>query len=169
MTTSSNPSGIDPRGPRFGAGITAVLLLVVIGVGLTNPQPANALADRVTEPAFVLLVALGALFAWGAFAGVKRHPYGKLFAAADSTQALSPGLHRSTRAAHLCPVGRVPRDRDRSASSPHWCSLRTGRGCRRRVHRGVPEFRVWSVSRVRALCPVGSGKSDPGESVTGET
>ena len=81
MTTSSNPSGIDPRGPRFGAGITAVLLLVVIGVGLTNPRPANALTDRVTEPAFVLLVALSALFAWGAFAGVKRHPYGKLFAA----------------------------------------------------------------------------------------
>jgi len=92
MTTSSNPAGIDPRGPRFGAGITAVLLLVVIGVGLTNPQPANALADRVTEPAFVLLVALGALFAWGAFAGVKRHPYGKLFAAAVRPRLSPPAF-----------------------------------------------------------------------------
>ncbi|WP_022886969.1 DUF4395 domain-containing protein [Glaciibacter superstes] len=63
-------AGIDPRGPRFGAGITAVLLLVDVFLGLTGASVA----------ALVLLAAIAALFAWGAFAGVRRHPYGWLFA-----------------------------------------------------------------------------------------
>ncbi|MDQ1584350.1 MAG: hypothetical protein QOF36_2404 [Microbacteriaceae bacterium] len=62
-------AAIDPRGPRFGAGITAALLLVVVFLGLAG----------VTTAAFVLLVLAAALFAWGAFAGVQRHPYGLLF------------------------------------------------------------------------------------------
>ncbi len=66
MTT---PAGIDPRGPRFSAGITAVLLLVTIGLSLAGA----ALA------AFLLLLAIALLFAWGAFAGVARHPYGQLY------------------------------------------------------------------------------------------
>ena len=81
MATSSNPAGIDPRGPRFGAGITAVLLLVVIGLALANLQPSSMLGERIAEPAFLLLLVLTALFGWGAFAGIRRHPYGKLFAA----------------------------------------------------------------------------------------
>ena len=60
---------IDPRGPRFSAGITAVLLLVVIGLALSGASVA----------AFLIFAALTALFAWGAFAGVQRHPYGVLF------------------------------------------------------------------------------------------
>ncbi len=63
------PAGIDPRGPRFTAGITAVLLLVVAVLGFGGA----ALA------AWVLLAALTALFAWGAFAGVRRHPFGLVF------------------------------------------------------------------------------------------
>ena len=66
MTT---PQGIDPRGPRFGASITAVLLLATIGLALSGQQVA----------ATVLFAALTALFAWGAFAGIQRHPYGLLF------------------------------------------------------------------------------------------
>ena len=66
MTTSQ---GIDPRGPRFSAGITAVLLLIVIGLGLSGADLA----------ASILFAALTALFAWGAFAGVQRHPYGVLY------------------------------------------------------------------------------------------
>jgi hypothetical protein len=62
-------AGIDPRGPRFTAGITAVLLLVVAVLGFGGA----ALA------AWILLAALSALFAWGAFAGVRRHPFGVLF------------------------------------------------------------------------------------------
>ncbi|MDY7527169.1 MULTISPECIES: DUF4395 domain-containing protein [unclassified Cryobacterium] len=60
---------VDPRGPRFSAAITAVLLLVVIFLSLTGASVA----------ALVLLAAIAALFAWGAFAGVGRHPYGLLF------------------------------------------------------------------------------------------
>ena len=62
-------AGIDPRGPRFTAGITAVLLLAVAVLGFGGA----ALA------AWVLLAALSALFAWAAFAGVRRHPFGLLF------------------------------------------------------------------------------------------
>jgi hypothetical protein len=60
---------IDPRGPRFGAGITAVLLLVDLFLALTGSGVA----------ATVLLAAICAVFAWGAFAGVERHPYGAVF------------------------------------------------------------------------------------------
>ncbi len=61
--------GIDPRGPRFGAGITAVLLLVVIGLSLGG----------LLVPALIIFAAQTLLFAWGAFAGIKRHPYGLVF------------------------------------------------------------------------------------------
>jgi hypothetical protein len=63
------PAGIDPRGPRFTAGITAVLVLVVAVLGFGGADLA----------AWLLLAALAALFAWGAFAGVRRHPFGLLF------------------------------------------------------------------------------------------
>jgi hypothetical protein len=77
---SSRSVQIDPRGPRFSAGITAVLLLVVIGTGLgTAAAPPSSFGARATEPAFLLFLVLAALFAWGAFAGVARHPYGLLF------------------------------------------------------------------------------------------
>ena len=61
--------GIDPRGPRFTAGITAVLLLIVAVLGFGGADLA----------AWILLTALSALFAWGAFAGVRRHPFGLVF------------------------------------------------------------------------------------------
>jgi hypothetical protein len=63
--------GIDPRSPRFGAGITAVLLLVTIFLGLLGLDIA----------AFVVLLVITLLFAWGAFAGIQLHPYGVLFRA----------------------------------------------------------------------------------------
>lgn len=79
-TSSKSAAQIDPRGPRFGAGITAVLLLVTIALGLQAPA-SGSLATRVAEPAFVLLALLTLLFAWGAFAGIARHPYGLVFKA----------------------------------------------------------------------------------------
>jgi hypothetical protein len=63
--------GIDPRGPRFGAGITAVLLLIDLFLGVAG----------VHGIALILLSALAVVFGWGAFAGIQRHPYGLLFKA----------------------------------------------------------------------------------------
>lgn len=61
---------IDPRGPRFGAGITAALLLVDIYLSL----------DAKTYPTAVSLLAIiVTLFAIGAFLGNSKHPYGYLF------------------------------------------------------------------------------------------
>ncbi|MEO7124200.1 MAG: DUF4395 domain-containing protein [Lacisediminihabitans sp.] len=72
--------GIDPRGPRFGAGITATLLLVTVGLSLGTATTApGTLAQRVAQPGFILLSLIAILFAWGAFAGVQKHPYGWLF------------------------------------------------------------------------------------------
>ena len=70
--------GIDPRGPRLSAGITAVLLLVVIGLGLTTP-PGSTFSARAIEPSFILFAILTVSFGWGAFAGVQRHPYSAIF------------------------------------------------------------------------------------------
>lgn len=87
-TSSSNPlaakpgqPGIDPRGPRFGATITVILLAVDVvlglsGVSVTSP---TTVAQRIADPAFILLVVITAIFAWGAFAGIQRHPYGAIF------------------------------------------------------------------------------------------
>ena len=78
MTTAS---GIDPRGPRFGAAITAVLLLVVIGLSLGGLQ----------LPALIIFGAQTLLFAWGAFAGIQRHPYGLLFKTLVRPRLAPPG------------------------------------------------------------------------------
>ena len=87
--------GIDPRGPRFVASVTTVLLavavvLALVGLstarGLTNfglfasapsgdfafvagggpwALPAASLAQRVLDPAFLLVVVIALLFVWG--------------------------------------------------------------------------------------------------------
>ncbi|MCW3494025.1 DUF4395 domain-containing protein [Microbacterium sp. SSM24] len=84
------PRGIDPRGPRFVAGITALLLLIDVFLGLTGLStaygaaafgwfgyepvtplfgswllPEASLAERVLDPAFLLLLVIGLLFLWG--------------------------------------------------------------------------------------------------------
>ena len=69
MSASPARPRIDPRGPRFAAGITAAMLLAVVFLSLTGASVA----------ALLLLTVLAALFAWGAFAGAGRHPFGLLF------------------------------------------------------------------------------------------
>ena len=64
--TAVRPAGIDPRGPRFGAGVTAVLLVVVILLG-SGPVAAAVLA----------LVA--ALFVVGVSRGVQGTVQGAVF------------------------------------------------------------------------------------------
>lgn len=88
MATTEKPTlhakpgqaGIDPRGPRFSAGITAVLLLTVIALSLLAPV-GETVAARATQPGFILFALITLLFAWGAFAGVQRHPYGRIYKA----------------------------------------------------------------------------------------
>lgn len=65
----SDRQSIDPRGPRVSAGITAVVVLVVIALALAG----------LFWPAFILFALQGVVFAVGAFAGVQRHPYGVVF------------------------------------------------------------------------------------------
>jgi len=85
-------SGIDPRGPRFSAGITAVLLLVVIGLALgTAATPPPTAGGRAAQPGFILFAVITALFAWGAFAGVQKHPYGWLFKKLVRPRLAAPG------------------------------------------------------------------------------
>jgi hypothetical protein len=59
---SSPVQHVDPRGPRFAAALTAVLLAVV----LVTQSP-------------LLLAVQGVLFGIGAFAGVQSTPYAALF------------------------------------------------------------------------------------------
>ena len=62
-TALAAPAGIDPRGPRFGAAVTAVVLAVVLLTGSAW-----------------LLAAQVAVFAAGSLLGVRRSPYGLLHA-----------------------------------------------------------------------------------------
>jgi hypothetical protein len=63
-------SQIDPRGPRFGATITATLLAVDVYLSL----------DAATFAAsHALLGVITVSFLWGALRGPARHPYGFLF------------------------------------------------------------------------------------------
>jgi len=70
-SAAAKRSAIDPRGPRFGAAVTAVVLLVVIFLALVGASVA----------ALTLLAAQTVVFAWGTVAGVARHPYGLLYKA----------------------------------------------------------------------------------------
>lgn len=82
------PAGIDPRGPRFNAAITAVLTLVATLLGLTGLPAARTasswaidaapLAQRIAEPAFLLIVAIAALFLWGVLSP-RTQPWAALF------------------------------------------------------------------------------------------
>lgn len=97
--------GIDPRGPRFAAGITSVLLLVDVLLGLTGLSTARAdagwfayqplaeatfvpgvewaigyvsIAQRVLDPAFLLLLVIALLFLWGVLSP-RTAPWGVLY------------------------------------------------------------------------------------------
>lgn len=67
-TPPSNPAGIDPRGPRFGAAITAALLVITLLLG-TGPAATG------------LLTVVGVLFALGVARGVQGTLQGLAFKA----------------------------------------------------------------------------------------
>lgn len=104
----SSPEGIDPRGPRFAATITSVLLLAALVLSLIGISTAQlpsfgwlayqplsgsefafvagnswalaqaSLAQRALDPGFLLLVVIAALFLWGVVSP-KSAPWGALF------------------------------------------------------------------------------------------
>lgn len=78
--TTRRPAGIDPRGPRFGASITMVLLFVATFLALTGAgaRTGTTLTERFTDPGFILLVIIAALFVWG-FTSPATAPWGVLF------------------------------------------------------------------------------------------
>ena len=59
---------IDPRGPRFGAGITSALSLTAFGIALSINY----------FSAYPLIVILALLFSWSVFSP-KTHPYALIF------------------------------------------------------------------------------------------
>ena len=69
-TSNKTPADIDPRGPRFGAAITSVLLLVTVFLALDSATAGSA---------YVLLALITGLFAIGAIFGNSKHPYGLIF------------------------------------------------------------------------------------------
>ncbi|WP_127472608.1 DUF4395 domain-containing protein [Microbacterium sulfonylureivorans] len=82
------PRGIDPRGPRFAAGITSALLLVAVFLSLTglSAAPGSAgwaisqatVAQRILDPAFLLLLVIALLFLWGVLSP-RTAPWGVLY------------------------------------------------------------------------------------------
>ncbi|WP_345802109.1 DUF4395 domain-containing protein [Microbacterium sp. AZCO] len=100
MSSSSGPKGIDPRGPRFAAGITALLLLVDVLLGLTGlstQQDADgtwalaqaSVAERFLDPAFLLLLVTALLFLWGVLSP-RTAPWGALFRAVVQPRLAPP-------------------------------------------------------------------------------
>src|ERR1700734_1911686 len=69
MSNTKTPDQVDVRGPRFAAWITtAVLVITLIVSGVSQPAAA------------IILGVQSVVFAIGALAGPRRHPYGLLFA-----------------------------------------------------------------------------------------
>jgi Domain of unknown function (DUF4395) len=69
MSSSKTPDQVDVRGPRFAAWITTgVLVITLIVSGVSVPFAA------------VILGLQAVVFAIGAVAGPRRHPYGLVFA-----------------------------------------------------------------------------------------
>jgi hypothetical protein len=63
-----NPPTVDPRGPRFGAWITTVVLAVTLVLSSFSPPAAS-----------ILLAAQAVVFGIGAFLGLGRAPYGLVY------------------------------------------------------------------------------------------
>jgi len=64
------PKGLDPRGPRFGAGITSILMVLVIYFSLGTETINTALAIM----AFAVV-----MFTFGSLLGPANHPYSYLY------------------------------------------------------------------------------------------
>ena len=73
MSTTNKPAapkGIDPRGPRFGAAITAVLMVLVIYLSLA--------ADTVNLALGIMIFSVS-MFVFGTALGPAKHPYSYIY------------------------------------------------------------------------------------------
>lgn len=88
-TPTTSPSTLlDPRGPRFGAWITTVVLVVVLALAFVAPLAAG-----------IVVLAQAIVFAIGALAGPRSAPYGLLYRA-----ILAPRLGRPGELEPVAPV-----------------------------------------------------------------
>ena len=69
MSNTQPPDQVDVRGPRFAAWVTTAVLVVALIVSGISPLAAAA-----------ILGVQSVIFAIGAAAGPRRHPYGLVFA-----------------------------------------------------------------------------------------
>ncbi|KHK98032.1 hypothetical protein LK09_09420 [Microbacterium mangrovi] len=77
----SAPHGIDPRGPRFAAGITSALLLIgtfLAAIGNSPQAGAASITARVLDPGFLVLLVVDLLFAWSLISP-RTQPWSVLF------------------------------------------------------------------------------------------
>ena len=77
-TGTRGPAPIDARGPRFGAGVTFVLAIAALFLGLVRPLEESALL-RIGSPEFILLGVVWLAFAIGTFVGLGASPWALLF------------------------------------------------------------------------------------------
>ena len=69
MSNTKTPDQVDVRGPRFAAWITTAVLVITLLVSGVSPLAAA-----------IILGVQSVVFAIGAVAGPRRHPYGLVFA-----------------------------------------------------------------------------------------
>ena len=82
MSNTKTPDQVDVRGPRFAAWVTTVVLVI------------SLLVSGVSTPAAAVILGIQAvIFAIGAVAGPRRHPYGLVFA-----KLVAPRLQSGPRA-----------------------------------------------------------------------
>lgn len=84
---------IDPRGPRFAAAISALLLVTATFLGLIGTSTTGlgslSLAQRVFDPAFLLTLAVAVLFLWSAIKPATA-PWGVLYRKAVQPRLAPP-------------------------------------------------------------------------------
>lgn len=89
----TNSAGIDPRGPRFAAAITAVLLLLATFLSLTGVATERigsaSVAERVLDPGLLLALLIALLFLWGAVSPTTS-PWSVLFRTAVRPRLAPP-------------------------------------------------------------------------------
>lgn len=96
---SPAPQGIDPRGPRLAAGITAALVLVgtflaAIGIstggaGASATLATSSVAQRALDPGFLVLLAVALLFSWS-LVSPRTQPWSVLFRTAVRPRLAPP-------------------------------------------------------------------------------